>query len=96
MTNDLYCFQMTVTFQGKQYDVVITDHARLQMSLRGLTEQDVLNVIETGRVITRDSSNKFWVFRELKERKDNLISVSISVESPKLIVITTMVNWRPR
>ena len=87
---------MKVLFQKASYEIVFTDHARLQMSLRDLTEEDVLNVIETGEVRAKDSERKFWVYKELKGRGDNLISVSISIENPKLIVITTMVNWRPQ
>lgn len=85
-----------VAFQGKQHEVVFTNHAKLQMLLRDLTEQDVLSVIKTGEVKTKGSENKFWVYKELPGRNDNLISVSISIETPRLVVITTMVNWRPK
>ena len=65
------------------------------MSLRTLSEQDVIEVIENGEVKLKDSPGKFWVFQRFEKRRDNMISVSISLEAPNLIVITAMVNWRP-
>jgi hypothetical protein len=87
---------MKATFKGKKYEVVFTDHAKLQMALRHLAAQDILNVIESGQVKAKNTENKFWIFKELRGRKDNLVSVSISIEDPNLIVITTMVSWRPQ
>ena len=68
----------------------------MQMELRSLDQATVLEVIETGEVKAKESKNKFWVYKEILGRKDNLISVSISIEDPHLIVITTMINWRPQ
>jgi hypothetical protein len=87
---------MKASFQQSSYDVVFTDHAVLQMELRGLTEADVLEVIEKGEIKPKGSKNKFWVYKNLTGRKDNLISVSVSIEAPHLIVITAMINWRPQ
>ena len=87
---------MKTTFQGSSYEVIFTEHAKLQMELRGLTELEVLDVIGTGEVKPKSVQGKFWVFKSLTGRKDNLISVSIAIEKPHLIVITTMVNWRPQ
>ncbi len=86
---------MKTRFQGSPYEVVFTEHAKLQMALRGLTESDVLEVITTGRVKPKATPGKFWVYKELLGRKDNLISVSVAIEKPHLIVITTMIKWRP-
>ena len=85
-----------VRFQGLSYNVVFTAHAKLQMGLRQLTESEVFEVIQEGDVKPKEVKNKFWVFMSIAGRKDNFISVSISIESPRLIVITTMINWRPR
>ncbi len=65
------------------------------MALRDLDEATVLKVIETGKVKAKEKPGKFWVFKKLPKRRDNLISISISIEDPHLIVITTLVNWRP-
>ena len=87
---------MKATFQKKVYEVVFTDHAKLQMSLRSLDEKEVIEIIEIGEAKAKESAGKFWVYRQLKERSDNMISVSISLETENLIVITAMVNWRPK
>ncbi len=42
-----------------------------------------------------DNPGKFWVYKRIKNRKDNGIAIAIAIERPKLIVITTMVNWSP-
>ena len=87
---------MKVEFQGSSYKTIFTGHAKLQMEMRGLTEAQVVEVIETGEVKPKASLGKFWVFKKLSDRKDNLISISISLEKPHLIVITAMVNWSPK
>jgi hypothetical protein len=87
---------MKIRFQGSIYEVVFTTHAKLQMDLRGLNESEVLEVIKTGKVKPKATEGRFWVFKELEGRKDNLVSVSVALEEPNLIVITTMINWRPQ
>ena len=86
---------MNARFLNKSYRLIFTEHALIQMSLRDLDQEAIKNVIETGKRKSKEKKRKYWVFKELKGRADNLISVSISIESPNLIVITTMVNWRP-
>jgi hypothetical protein len=87
---------MKARFRGSTFEVVFTEHAKQQMHLRGLEEAEVLKVIETGQVKAKNApGKKYWVFKKVPGRKDNLISVSLSIEEPNLIVITTMVNWRP-
>lgn len=92
----ILCERMKVDFQGVNYEVVFTEHAKLQMILRELTQAEVLDVIQGGKVKPKSAQGKFWVFRQLTGRKDNFISVSLVIENPRLIVITTMVNWRPQ
>jgi hypothetical protein len=87
---------MMADFQDARYEVIFTEHAKIQMLLRNLGEGAVLEVIETGRVKAKEKSGKFWVYKEIAGRKDSIISVSISLEARNLIVITTLVNWRPR
>ena len=83
-------------FGNRSYEVVFTDHAPEQIRLRRLSEKDVVLVIENGTPKPKNVKDKFWVYMALTSRKDNLISVSISIEPPNLIVITTLVNWRPK
>ncbi len=86
---------MKVTFEGDIYQVVITEHAKDRMLLRGVTENDVLSILNTGKKVNKNMSHKFWVYKKMSNRQDNLVCLSISLESPFLIVITTLVNWRP-
>lgn len=86
---------MKAKFRKSSYEVIFTEHALLQMELRNLDQATVLGVIETGEIKAKPSKSKFWVFKEILGRKDNLISISISIEDPHLIVITAMINWRP-
>ena len=88
--------QAKILFQNQSYNIIFTEHAKLQMALRKLEESVVIHIIETGEVKVKEKKNKFWVFKKVDHRNDNLISVSISLESPSLIVITAMVNWRPK
>jgi len=92
---DALMMRMRGKFRGKSYEVVFTEHAKLQMELRELEETSVLEVIETGEIKPKNVKNKFWVYKSLLGRRDNLISVSVSIETPRLIVITTLVNWSP-
>ncbi len=87
---------MKVRFQRKSYTLVFTDHAVLQMDLRGISKQDVVKLVERGTVKAKPEKGKFWVFLSFKQRKDNSICASISLEAPNLVVITTLVNWSPK
>ena len=87
---------MNVKFHGKTYSVVFTEHAIEQMRLRNLSNEDVIGVIEQGISRPKPTKGKFWVYMSITGRKDNLICVSLSIESPNLIVITTLVNWSPK
>jgi hypothetical protein len=86
---------MKVRFQKQTYNLILTDHAKMQMELRNLTLDDVKKIVEKGKLKQKSTVNKFWVYYKFKDRHDNLVSLSISIENPHLIVITTLVNWRP-
>jgi len=86
---------MKMSFRGHKYEVIFTDHAIAQMNMRGLDQSSILNVIETGEFKQKEE-NKFWIYKALTSRKDNLISVAAVIEKPRLIVVTAMVNWRPK
>ena len=87
---------MKVRFINRSYEVVFTAHALEQMRLRSISEVDVLRVIEKGEPKPKDSKGKYWVYMGIPSRSDNLICVSVSLEPPNLIVITTLVNWSPK
>jgi hypothetical protein len=87
--------KMRVSFRGKPYELILTDHAQLQMELRGLDTAVVAEVVETGTIKPKAMKNKYWVYKKVKGRKDDLVALSFAIESPKLIVVTTMVNGSP-
>lgn len=86
---------MKIEFEGSLYQLVITDHAKVRMQLRSISEDDVVRVLTTGKKIRKESEFKYWVYKKLPGRKDNNICLSISIENPFLIVITALIKWRP-
>ena len=83
-----------VRFRRRTYNFIVTDHAKVRMKMRG-SELTLQEVIETGAVKSKACKNRFWIFKEMRGRKDNLICASISIETPNLVV-TTLINWRPK
>jgi len=74
----------------------LTDHSQLQMQLRNISLEILKQVIESGKVKEKDAEGKYWVYQRVRGRKDNLICAAVSIEKPRLIVITTLINWRPK
>jgi hypothetical protein len=86
-----------VTFQGERLELQKTDHALARMKSRNISQAQLLDIIALGTVKPKDGApNKFWVFNRIRARTDNLISISVAIEKPKLVVITVMVNWSPK
>lgn len=58
------------------------------MSERDITEQLLLNLIETGDVRYKDETH-FWIFKSYPDRDDNLLCVAAALEMV-LVVKTVM------
>ena len=84
-----------VKFKGKRYKLVLTQHALERMSEREISRTIVEDVIQTGTPVKKKTLGKWWVYKRIKGQPDNDICISISVEKPNLIVITTLINWKP-
>lgn len=85
-----------VTFRGAQYSLILTGHAKIRMVMRGIAEDLVKQVIENGTAKSKpQQAGAYWVFLEIQGRSDNLICVSLVLESKLVIVKTVLVNWRP-
>lgn len=84
-----------IIFKGRGYKLIITNHAFLRMSERRVTIDIIEEIIETGQGKQKYLKNKWWVYKKIKERDDNDICLSISIEKPNLIVVTALINWRP-
>lgn len=87
---------MKVNFNGELYQVVFTDHAKERMALRIISEDLVYFVLKNGHQIQKEKANHYWVYGSVPKRRDNFICLSIALETPFLIVVTTLINWRPK
>ena len=56
------------------------------------TQEEARDLTRTRQYILHQTSE----IMTLPNRKDNLICVSVALEPPNLIVITTLVNWSPK
>lgn len=86
---------MVVVFQGQSLNLIMTDHARERAALRKIRDHDIREVVESGTVRAKKTPGKFWVFKALTDREDNLVCLSVSREMPNLVVISALINWSP-
>lgn len=86
---------MTILFQNKKLKVIITNHAVQRMKERDITKELILEVLESGDVKQKDE-DRFWVYKNIHTRTDNLICLAVKIEKSDLIVITTLINWKPK
>ena len=84
-----------IKFRKKLYKLILTKHALERMDERDISRGTVEDVIQSGIAIEKNNPKKWWIYKKIKNRADNYICVSISIEDPNLIVITTLINWRP-
>lgn len=85
-----------IKFKRKKYKLILTKHALERMKERDISRSIVEEIVETGESIQKKTKDKWWVYKKIKRRNDNDICLSISIEDPNLIVITTLINWRPK
>jgi len=69
-------------------EVRLTQHARARMIERGVDEELLLDLVETGTAKYKDE-HRLWVFKHYPERDDNLICAAVVIENA-LIVKTVM------
>ncbi len=87
---------MKAQFKNITYDILITDHARVRMVERGVSEELIIDLIENGQTKPKpQSTNAFWIFSQITGRTDNLICISVVTESKTLVIKTVLINWRP-
>lgn len=85
-----------VKFQGRKYKLILTKHALERMTERKILKSLITEIIETGKAIEKNKKGRWWIYKKIKQRKDNYICLSVTIESPHLILITTLINWRPK
>lgn len=86
---------MDVVFSKRRYKLIITDHARLRITSRNLTDDMVVEVVQTGKVKAKSVKDRYWIYKDILGRPDNSICLSVVIEEPNIIVVTALVNWRP-
>jgi hypothetical protein len=71
--------------------IVVTAHARERMAARNMTEETLLDIIETG--VDKDAgSGHHWVYKHYPARSDNLLCVAAVVDNV-FVVKTVMHHW---
>lgn len=72
-------------------EVVVTGHARERMAERKVENTLLLELVESGDIISMDAGHMF-IYRHLVGRRDNLVCAA-AVEDDSLVIKTVMVNW---
>jgi len=74
--------------------VVLTEHARLRMAERNISDALVLEIIDTGTLKNAGGAH-YWLYKHLVERTDNLLCVAAVVDNV-IVVKTIMHHWESR
>lgn len=74
--------------------VVLTEHARLRMAERNISDALVLEIIDTGTLKNAGGAH-YWLYKHLVERTDNLLCVAAVVDNV-VVVKTIMHHWESR
>ncbi len=69
--------------------VVITRHARIRMVERDISEVMLLDVIDSGDTLYKDSTH-LWAFKEFPARHDNLLCAVVVLEDA--VVVKTVLH----
>ncbi len=69
--------------------VIISAHARIRMSERGISETMLLEVVDTGDTRYKDASH-LWTFKEFPERHDNLLCAVLVLED--CVIVKTVMH----
>jgi len=72
----------------------MTHHAMRRMTQRGLDQETIEALIETGSVKQKDIEH-WWIFKELLGRDDNLICAAV-ISRQAIIIKTIMTHWEER
>ena len=72
-----------------QCSVVISNHAKIRIIERDITEAMLLEVIDSGETRYKDASH-LWAFKEFPERHDNLLCAVLVLED--CVVVKTVMH----
>jgi len=71
--------------------IALTAHARKRMSERNISEQTLLDLIETGEVRHKDA-HRFWIAAHFADRQDNLLCAAV-VQDARVLVVKTLMHY---
>ena len=72
-----------------QRPILLTRHARIRMEERGVSDEMLLEIIDSGETRYRDETH-LWAFKRLPERDDNLICAVLVLENS--VIVKTVMN----
>ena len=75
-------------------DIVITQHAQLRMTERGISKEEILELIESGEIKHKDATH-LWIYKNFQNRSDNMICAASVIENA-LIIKTIMHHFSPK
>ncbi|HYN55309.1 MAG TPA: DUF4258 domain-containing protein [Methylotenera sp.] len=70
-------------------EVRLSHHAKLRMIERDISEQIIIDLVETGITKSKDDKH-LWIYKAYKDRSDNLLCVAVVIES--VLVIKTVMH----
>ncbi len=70
-------------------NIRISHHAKIRMQERQISEDIILDILETGTTKYKDATH-LWIFKSYASRNDNLLCIAVVIES--LIVIKTVMH----
>ena len=70
-------------------NVVLTRHATKRMVERGISESELLDVLDMGEIRYADESH-LWAYKEFPQRNDNFICAVVVLED--VVVIKTVMH----
>lgn len=70
-------------------NIRITDHALKRMAERNISEQLLLDLIETGTLKLKDQEHG-WIFKHYPDRQDNLICAAVLLR--EAVIIKTLMH----
>lgn len=70
-------------------NIRLSNHAKIRMLERKISEETILEIVETGTTKYKDSTH-LWIFKSYANRNDNLLCIAVVIES--VIVIKTVMH----
>ncbi len=70
-------------------EIRLSNHAKTRMIERNITEEIILDLVETGSTHYKDDK-RLWIYKAYEDRDDNLLCIAVVVES--VLVIKTVMH----